>query len=83
MTPIAERNFVVTIQGIPLQLTFLDGEDGAAQWVRTRIFVLERDDPALPARLPADPPVLTPAERRDRVEHRLSTIPVDGRLRVP
>jgi CubicO group peptidase (beta-lactamase class C family) len=41
-TPIGADTFLIEVQGTPLVLTFVDGEDGAPRWARTRSFVADR-----------------------------------------
>jgi hypothetical protein len=35
-------NFVVTVQGAPIPLTFIADSTGAYEWIRTRIAVAKR-----------------------------------------
>ncbi len=42
LAPYLADSFVMNVQDTPLVLTFLDGDDGAAKWARTRAFVGER-----------------------------------------
>ncbi len=87
LTPVSEGNFILEVQGFQLLLSFLDDDsDGAgaeSHWARTRIFVLEREDPISAQRAPAPALDLSPDDRRERIERALATLPrVVGPLTV-
>lgn len=66
LVPLSPRSFLLTIDGTPLQLTFLHPGAGQPTWLRTRLFVAER--PAQAAVAPAAPaPAGDPARLRAAV----------------
>ncbi|MCB9649988.1 MAG: beta-lactamase family protein [Deltaproteobacteria bacterium] len=54
LTPIARHNFVLSVEGLALQVTFLGDEGQPATWLRTRPFVATRTTTARPAAVAVD-----------------------------
>jgi CubicO group peptidase (beta-lactamase class C family) len=64
LTPTSERNFTLTIQGVPWQVTFIMDSTGKVEYFRTRVFVAKYVGP------PAGPsPAPRHATRAEVLEH--------------
>jgi CubicO group peptidase (beta-lactamase class C family) len=55
VTPVQADQYLLEVQGFPLLLTMLGGED-QAEWARTRVFVARRDEEGVSVRVAPGPP---------------------------
>jgi CubicO group peptidase (beta-lactamase class C family) len=58
LQPVSPRNFFLTVEGVPLLVTFIHGGAGEPTWLRTRVFVAARPPPGV---LASPPPAPSPA----------------------
>jgi CubicO group peptidase (beta-lactamase class C family) len=68
LTPVSPNNFVVTIEGLQLLLTFVPDATGTFAWLRSRLFVADRQ-PA--AQAPGARTAIDPVALRRRLRDRL------------